>query len=91
MNKWYQVIWKVPQGIVLAVGFAICGFAGGLYFPWDDCVNGIVNPGPQPRYDSFKWYSIPGRVLGMIVCSVLFAIGAGAYGLIYPWLDNVST
>ena len=32
--------------------------------------------------------SIPGRILGSIVCGLAFAIGGLVWGVLYPWFNE---
>lgn len=70
--------------IVAPVPFAVFAFCGGLYMPWDDLVD-YKGPARHTSRTRFTWCSIPGRLLGMIVCSIVFGIAGFVYGFIMPW------
>jgi hypothetical protein len=80
-----KFIGNIITSIVCGPAFAICGFLFGLYFPWDDIVIADVDPKTGYKEPKFYWYSIPGRVLGMIVCSIIFGVCGFVYGLIVAW------
>lgn len=47
----------------------------GIIFPWVDI----------SKHDKFYIRSIPGRILGSIICCIGFAVGGIVFGFYYPW------